>query len=173
MADADAECIIEFGANAKSTDVSEYSRGILKKIMKAAKVYKVTISSTARDAYDQARVMYDNIESQGVDAQKELYASAGDQVIDVYSAAKKDKKDRNATIALMKAKIIELGPTKVSHHATEVSVLNVFDVAPSSISQEKKKDWEDTIKASTDLSKYIFPPGDPGYHFEITQPKTS
>jgi hypothetical protein len=162
--------LINFGPNAKSTDVSEHSRSVLKAIMKEAKVFEVTITSTARDAYDQARVMYDNISSKGVKAQKKLYGPAGDKVIDVYSAAQKEKKDRNATISLMKAKIVSLGPSRVSHHAVDVSKMNVFDVAPSSIPKEKRKDWESAIKGSSDVSKYIFPPGDPGYHFEIKQP---
>jgi len=33
-----------------------------------------------------------------------------------------------------------------------------------------QKQWEDAIKASADVSYYIFPPTDPGYHFEINQP---
>ena len=111
-----------------------------------------------------------NCVSQGVDAQKKLYAAAGDKVIDVYATASAAGKDRAATIALMKAKILELGPTKVSRHATDLSVLNVFDVAPSSIPKARKKGWEDAIKTSADVSYYIFPPTDPGYHFEIKQP---
>ena len=52
-----AEYVINFGSHAKSSDVSEHSRGVLKAIMASAEVYSVKISSTARDAYDQARVM--------------------------------------------------------------------------------------------------------------------
>ena len=171
-----AEYIIEFGPNAKEADVSAHSIAVLKKVMETAKVFKVKITSTARDAYDQARVMYDNIVSQGVAAQKKLYAAAGDAVIDVYVAATKDKKvknDRNAIISLMKAKILALGPTKVSNHAVDVSVMNVFDVAPSSIPKASKKDWESAIKSNTGIKRYIFPPTDPGYHFEILQPKST
>jgi hypothetical protein len=42
--------------------------------MIASQVFEITITSTARDAYDQARVMYDNIAFQGTEAQKALYA---------------------------------------------------------------------------------------------------
>jgi hypothetical protein len=165
-----SECIIKFGSNAKSTDVSDHSRSVLKKLMAASQVFEITITSTARDAYDQARVMYDNIASEGVEAQKALYGSAGDKVIDVYTEAVKSGKDRNGTVALMKAKILELGPSKVSNHATDVSKLNVFDVAPSGIPADKKNSWEDAIKKNLEIKKYIFPPTDPGYHFEIEQP---
>ena len=134
-----AEYVIKFGPHAKGTDVSDHSRDVLKAIMTSAKIFSVTISSTARDAYDQARVMYANCVSQGVEAQKKLYGPAGDKVIDVYAAAVAAGKDKAATIALMKAKIIAVGPTKVSRHATDTSILNVFDVAPSSIPTDKKK----------------------------------
>jgi hypothetical protein len=167
------EYIIEFGPNAKTTDISEYSRSIIKKIMAESEVYNIKITSTARDAYDQARVMYENIVAFGVVHQKKLYANAGDQVIDAYSEAKAAGKDKNGIISFMKAKILALGPTKVSTHATEVSRLNVFDVAPSSISEDKKNKWEASIKSNSDIRNYIFPPDDPGYHFEIEQPNQS
>jgi GH24 family phage-related lysozyme (muramidase) len=167
---------ISFGPNTNRSDVSGYSLAILKKIMNAAKVSTVTISSTVRGPFDQARVMYDNLEGQGkgqgTKAQKKLYGSYGDAVIDVYVAAKEAKNDRDAIIALMEAKIIELGPTKVSHHAAgNLKELNAFDVGPNSIPSAKKAAWEAAIKASTDLSKFIFPPDDPGYHLEIKQPQ--
>jgi hypothetical protein len=168
-----SEYVIEFGPNAKVTDVSEHSKAVLREIMEASSISTIKITSTARDAYDQARVMYDNIVSQGVSAQKKLYVSAGDKVIDVYVAAKKDNKDRNETISLMKAKVLELGPTKVSNHAVDVSKMNVFDVAPSSIPKSKKKAWEKAIKSNSKVKRFIFPPTDPGYHFEIEQPASS
>ena len=71
----------------------------------------------------------------------------------------------------MEAKIIALGPEKVSHHAADLTKLNVFDVAPSSIPPGQKSDWETAIEANRFIAKFIFPPLDPGYHFEIKQPQ--
>ena len=167
-----AEPKITFGSGAKKSDVSEHSLSVLKDVMAKAAVASVVISSTARDPFNQARVMFDNIKKTGVAAQKKLYAAAGDAVIDVFAAAQKAGKTRPETIKLIEAKIIALGPAKVSHHAADLTKLNVFDVAPSSIPSGRKKDWEAAIKGNKGIAKFIFPPLDPGYHFEIKQPKT-
>ena len=161
-----------FGAGAKQSDVSDYSLTVLKDIMAKAGVASVVISSTARDPFNQARVMFDNIEKTGVAAQKELYAAAGDAVIDACAAAQKAGKTPAETIKLMEAKIIALGPEKVSRRAADLTKLNVFDVTPSSIPSGKKAAWEAAIKANKSIAKFIFPPLDPGYHFEIKQPKS-
>ena len=167
-----ADYLIEFDTNARATDVSDHSRGVLKDVMETAGVFRVLISSTARGPYDQARVMYDNIKSKGVAHQKKLYAKAGDKVIDAYVTAKAAGKNRTEIIAAMEAKVIEVGPRRVSNHAADLTKMNVFDVAPSSIPSDRKTEWEKAIKANADIGKYIFPPGDPGYHFEIPQPQS-
>ncbi|HEY2739196.1 MAG TPA: hypothetical protein VGK45_12390, partial [Thermoanaerobaculia bacterium] len=64
---------ILFGPNAKAADVTDFSRGVLTDILNAAGLAKVTISSTSRLPADQARVMYINLEQQGIDAQLRLY----------------------------------------------------------------------------------------------------
>jgi hypothetical protein len=103
---------ITFGSGAKKSDVSEHSLSVLKDVMAKAGVASVVISSTARDPFNQARVMFDNIKKTGVAAQKKLYAAAGDAVIDVFAAAQKAGKTRAETIKLMEAKIIALGPER-------------------------------------------------------------
>ena len=167
-----AEPKITFGSGAKKSDVSAHSLTVLKDVMAKAGVASVVISSTARDPFNQARVMFDNIKKTGVAAQKKLYAAAGDAVIDAFAAAQKAGKTRPETIKLMEAKIIALGPEKVSHHAADLTKLNVFDVAPSSIPSGRKAAWEAAIKGNKAIAKFIFPPLDPGYHFEIKQPKS-
>ena len=78
--------------------------------MAAANVAKLIISSTQRSPADQARVMYNNLETQGVAAQRKLYKPPGQAVIDVYVAGKAAKKTPDAIKAAMTAKINELGP---------------------------------------------------------------
>jgi hypothetical protein len=104
-----------------------------------------------------------------VAAQKKLYAAAGDSVIDEYVKAKAANKTAIEIKAAMEAKIIAIGPTKVSHHAADPNILCVFDVAPSSIT--KKSAFEKAVKADKRVNKFITPPLDPGYHLEIPQPK--
>lgn len=162
---------INFGPNAKASDVSPYSLGVLSDVMTAAKVTKVTISSTQRSPADQARVMYNNLETQGVDAQRRLYKPPGQAVIDVYVAGKAAKQTPDAIKAAMTAKINELGPETVSHHAADPKVLNVLDVAPSSVSDVNA--FQNAAKADKRVSKFLTPPNDPGLHFEIPQPQTN
>src|SRR5215212_2025731 len=159
---------ISFGKNAKKESVTNFSLQVLEDILQAAGLTSALISSTARTPSEQARVMFNNIEATGVAAQKKLYAAAGDLVIDEYVKAKKAKKTPIEIKAAMEAKIIEVGPTKVSHHAADPNILCVFDVAPSSIA--KKAAFEKAVRADKRVKKFLMPPLDPGYHLEIPQP---
>lgn len=161
--------MIRFGPNAKEADVSEFSIGVLTDVMKAAGTASVIVSSTQRSPANQARVMYDNIVNKGVAAQHALYGVNGDAVIDVYVAARAAGKSPDDIRAAMTAKIIELGPMSVSHHAADPKVLNVFDVAPSSVADVNA--FVKAAMADKRVSKFLKPPADPGLHFEIPQPQ--
>jgi hypothetical protein len=78
-------------------------------------------------------------------------------------------KSADAIKAEMTAKIVELGPMTVSHHAADPKTLNVFDVAPSSVAGVSA--FEAAAKADARVSKFLTPPNDPGLHFEIPQPQ--
>jgi hypothetical protein len=160
---------IVFGPNAKSSDVSPYSLGVLQDVMSAANVAKLTISSTQRSPADQARVMFNNLETQGVATQRRLYKPPGQAVIDVYVAGKAANEAADAIKAEMTAKVIALGPETVSHHAADPKILNVFDVAPSSVADVDA--FQTAAKADSRVSKFLTPPNDPGLHFEIPQPQ--
>jgi hypothetical protein len=160
---------IVFGPNAKSSDVTPYSLGVLRDIMGAANVAKLVISSTQRSPADQARVMFNNLETQGVEAQRKLYKPPGQAVIDVFVAGKAANESSDAIKAEMTAKIIALGPTNVSHHAADPKILNVFDVAPSSVANVDA--FQTAAKSDARVSKFLTPPNDPGLHLEIPQPQ--
>lgn len=170
MPDNSNEITIKYGTNANAKDVTAFSLVVLRDILRTAGLRSALISSTARTPPQQARVMYNNIEAKGVAAQKKLYAAAGDAVIDVYVKSKAAKKSPDQIKADMEAKIIELGPTRISHHAADPKVLNVFDVAPSSIAD--KKAFELAVSKDKRVSKFLLPPNDPGYHLEIPQPSS-
>lgn len=169
---------ILFHTTANEEDVSAYSLEVLEEVMRKAGVTQVMISSTSRNAYNQARVMFNNIEAKGVEHQKELYGRHGDQVIDTYSSAGTAATEQKLTgtarrdymITKMKAKIDAVGPSRVSRHAADSSKSNVFDVGPNSIQpQSKKADFATQAKADARVSRFLEPPADPGYHFEIPQ----
>jgi hypothetical protein len=162
------EGTITFGDDAKQDVVSDHSRKVLQDIMKAAKLDNLTITSTERTPHSQAVAMFDNIQSDGVAGQKDLYGSLGDKVIDVYVAQQAAGKSKDEIISAMAAKINELGPGNLSHHLGDQSVLNVIDIAPSSIPD--KAAFEKAVEAETRVLKFIKPPKDPSYHLEIPQP---
>jgi hypothetical protein len=159
--------VVIFGSDAKSSDVSSYSLSVLKDIMKKSKVKSATISSTARDSTNQARVMYDNIIAHSVEHQKALYSPDGDKVIDVYDASKKAGKTPAQIKEAMKTKIDEIGPEKLSNHGGDQSKFNVFDVAPSSVDAKQKAEFIKQTEADSRVTKFLKPPSDPGFHFEI------
>ena len=166
---AEAGAVIAFGPGAKAADVTDFSRGVLLDIMGAAGVASVQVSSTSRGPADQARVMFANLENFGVAHQKALYGPSGDRVIDVYARGKRAGRDAAAIRAEMTAEIVRIGPTRVSRHAADPKVLNVFDVAPSSVA--RKQAFETTVRSEPRVAKFLKPPADPGYHLEIPQPE--
>lgn len=71
-----------------------------------------------------------NIKRTGIQTQISLYAPSGDEVILTHNPNLSDKEN----IQNMTAKIYEIGPSKVSKHCADPSVINVFDVRSSTLS---------------------------------------
>ncbi len=159
-----------FGPKANKSVVSSHSIEVLTEILDEAGLGSCQITSTSRTPADQARVMFDNIESHGVAQQKGLYAAAGDKGIDVYVSQKKAGKTSDQIKAAMEKELLQIGPSKVSRHCADPAILNVIDIAPSAI--VKKQAFEDAVAAAIakgKVSKFITPPSDPAYHIEIPQ----
>lgn len=157
-----SKVVIKFGVNADKSVVSEKSLNILRQVGEETKNFLITITSTARDPYNQARVMYDNIVKKGMKEQRNTYKPPGQRVLDAYEDAKAKGKNRNDIIKGMEAKIKEVGPTKVSKHCGDPNVINVFDVTQGmSNPQDFKKNI--TSKIATVLDE------NGCYHLEIKQ----
>jgi len=129
------------GSTANSATMSTYTMNLLYDIMESANNYNITITSTTRTPYDQARIMYENIIAHGVQSQLEIYLPPGERVIGVYNP----NLSREQNISNMQYKIISEGPTNVSKHCADPSQLNVFDVALSSINNQAA--FENTLNA--------------------------
>lgn len=142
--------------------ISASAVNVLKDILRTANLTSATITSGRRTSDDQTRVMYDNLQTSGVANQKALYGPNGDAVIDVYAAQKKAGAGETAVKAAMKQKIEQLGCSNVSNHC---SLSDVFDVAPSSISNGNA--FRTAVQSSSAVKRYIFPPTDPAYHIEL------
>jgi len=114
--------------------------------------------------------MFDNIERDGVAKQKALYKPAGQSVIDAYAAARNAGKSPDEIKAAMVARILEIGPEKVSRHAADPKLLNVFDVSPASVARQSA-----FVQAARDdrrVAKVLTPAeNDPAFHLEIPQPQ--
>lgn len=165
-----SEPTISFGTNANQDVVSDRSRTIIKDILTDAGLGSCNITSTSRTPADQARAMFNNIVEHGVEAQKALYAAAGDQVIDAYVLARNQGKSSSQIRQAMTAKIIAVGPGRVSRHCADPAILNVVDIAPSSIAD--KPAFQAAVKQAVQsgrVSKFLMPPHDPAYHLEIPQ----
>ena len=158
-----SQVIITFGANADNTVVSTKSLDIIKKVGKETKNFKIHITSTARDPYNQARVMYDNIVNKGMKKQRNTYLGPGQKVLDSYESALKAGKNRAGIIEEMKSKINEVGPEKVSKHCADSSILNVFDISQAELSNPR--DFKSKIESKVDkvLDENAC------YHIEINQ----
>lgn len=164
---------IVFGPKAKSGDVTAFTLSVLQDIMRVANVVRLTITSTQRSPQDQARVMFDNIVREGVAKQKALYKAPGQSVIDAYVTAKNAGKSADDIKAAMVARILEVGPDKVSRHAADPKVLNVFDISPSSVSasEDVQQAFVRVARKDPRVSKVLTPAdNDPAFHLEIPQP---
>ncbi len=149
--------------------VSKYSKSVICDIMTASNIPSLVITSTARTAHDQARIMYANIERHGVEQQKWLYAAAGDNIIDTYVKLKHLNKTKQQIISGMTREINAIGPRNVSRHAGDPGKLNVVDIAPSSIPPANRHKFEMAVTKDHRISKLLLPPTDPSYHLEIPQ----
>jgi len=165
-ADPCPACKVTFGPNAKAKDVTAYSMNILKQVMKNSNNTNVQISSTSRDAYNQARVMYDNaINGQGFN----LYKAPGEAVLAVFT--KNKSKPKAQVIDLMYKEVLKQGAIKVSKHCGDPKECNVFDVGPASVKSPAA--FETAVNAlikAGKINKFLKPPNDPGFHLQILQP---
>lgn len=108
--------------------ISSYTLNILKNLPNYSG--NIVITSVARTPKEQAAAMLANIKKTGIQEQIRLYASPGDQVILTYNRNLSDELNINR----MTTKIIEVGPSKVSKHCANPSIINVFDVSRSNLS---------------------------------------
>lgn len=156
------EVNISFGANANSSSISEYTKDILRRVGAATENYQIDITSTARSPYDQARIMYNNI-VRDINEQRRIYRQPGQEVIDVYESESNLGRTREQIITAMKNKIVELGPSTVSHHCADSNVINVFDIAISTLTNAEQ--FLTNIK--TEADKVLVE--NRCYHIEISQ----
>jgi hypothetical protein len=164
--------IIAYDTNADESAMSATAITTLKEICSKACIGSVKVTSTARKAKDQARIMYDLIKANSPQFVKNLYAAPGKKIVETYEESVKNKLSADDTKTAMLSKIEEVGPSNVSHHVvSDDGKLCVFDVAPSSVGDsEAKKRFMKEMEAHASVVKSYKPPADPAYHLEVQNP---
>jgi hypothetical protein len=156
----------KYASSAKPLPVEAETR--LSHVLEKCDVSDALVTSTVRTPEDQARIMYDNLTTHGVSAQRALYKPAfGGIIIDVYEHQKAMGATSDATKRAMAQKIIEIGPEHISAHCTADPTKCVFDVAPLSIPGDKKKAFINQVSVAVGLIKFLRPPMDPAFHIEL------
>jgi hypothetical protein len=157
------EVSINYSKTADKSTVSNYTTAVLVDIMNQSGETSIQINSTARSVEDQVRVMAEMVESRGMAAQKKMYGSAGDQLLNEFP-------NRDAMVA----KANELGPDRVSKHCVDPSKMNVVDVSPVNGGIKNGSKFSNTAQNNPRVSRVLSPwtpTYDPAIHIEIPQKK--
>ena len=78
---------VTYAPNANKAVVPASCEAVVRDLVAKAGGSACTITSTMRDAPNQARVMFDNLRATSVAKQMALYGPAGQQVIQVFAAS--------------------------------------------------------------------------------------
>jgi D-alanyl-D-alanine carboxypeptidase len=172
---ASTEPVITFGSRARRDVVAASSLATVGEVLRAARLTKATITSTARTPTDQARAMYQNLAGKNTDEKVErqyrLYGAGGDKVIDTFV----ELRDRGLSAAAiqegMRQRIEEVGPRKISKHLADPATLNVLDISPASLGGgDAVARFEKAANAlvGSKLDRLLTPgQGDPAEHVEL------
>lgn len=173
-----ADVSVTFGPSADAGAVSAAMLEVVKDGLRVAGQSVATITSTARTPEDQARAMFNNLVKPGFSIQANiadqlaLYASSGDQVVQVFAAAaagltRQQILAQGDTIKqAMVTKINELGPSTVSKHCADPAVLSVVDVGAGAFTAANKALFSNYI--ATRVDNAIFEPKNNCFHLELS-----
>ncbi len=173
--DAVADVKLTRGPHA-SGQLSAHTVSVVKQLLREAGEANALITSVQRSPEDQARVMFENL----IHGKYIKYKAAGQSVVDVYNALT-DGLTQEEIIAqstsiqsAMLEQIYSVGPTNVSHHCSDPTVLQVIDLAPSSFEGGSRPLFAVAATEAARLhriAKFLKPgaSGEPAFHFEISQ----
>ncbi|WP_157641233.1 hypothetical protein [Longispora albida] len=171
-----ADVVINFGAQANAGAVGAAMRDIVKDGLRAAGQANATITSTARSPEDQARAMFNNLVNPGhtvaqnTQTQLNMYAAAGDAVVNRFTAATAGMtlaqiNQNAATVqAAMVNEINAQGPSNVSRHCADPAVRNVVDVGMAAFNGNGGL-FINAVAGR--LSHHIIEPNNNCYHLEL------
>lgn len=153
--------------------VPERARSVLLDILKKAGVHSARVTSTTRTAAEQAKVMFDFVNRNGIEAALELYGPHGDAIIKVCGASY--KRHSKCTAPILPKMVDETRRqlellAKQGDRRTELMHTSdthfTIDIAPESISDRPA--FEAAVAAERRVSRFLKPPLDRNsYHLEI------
>lgn len=153
--------------------VPERARLVLLEILKQSGLEGARVTSTTRTAAEQAKVMFDFVNKNGIDAALELYGPHGDAIIKVCAASyKQHGKCADGMLPKMvdeTRRQIEL-LVKQGDRRTELMHTSdthfTIDIAPESIADRPA--FEAAVLADRRVTRFLKPPLDRNsYHLEI------
>lgn len=176
---ADIAPVVAFSSRVDPSRVSAHSLAVLKRLLVAAGCAGCLITRATATPEEQARVMYELIENHGgmdggVTYARGLWLAPGQRVVDTYVFW--HHAGRSECIGAMAATIRAVGPEKVSHHCGDPLLVNVLDIAPSSLEDREAflLAAHEELRPGGALSKLLTPADhDPADHLEIPQPRAA
>ncbi|HEY6728956.1 MAG TPA: hypothetical protein VI197_33330 [Polyangiaceae bacterium] len=153
--------------------VPDRVRAVLLDILKQAELDGALVTSTTRTAAEQAKVMFDFINRNGLEAALELYGPHGDAIIKVCGASyKQHSKCTEPILPKMVDEtrrqlelLVQQGDRRTELMHTSDTHFTI-DIAPESISDPSA--FEAAVAADRRVSRFLKPPLDRNsYHLEI------
>jgi RHS repeat-associated protein len=161
-----------YGKSSDIGNVSDLSAMVIAYSMSQVGLNSVRVNSTQRTPQRQAEIMYDQTVRKGLSAQKQLYGSNGDKVLDTYNTyGSQWSCTREEGVQAMYDKILELGPYKVSKHCADPDLQNTIDLSYSQVPTDLKKEFHDALLCNPFISRVLDPYNsrDDAFHIEIPQ----
>ena len=168
---------VTYGANANPAVVAADLLDAIKDGLRAAGQTQATITSTARGPADQARAMFMNLVNpahtvaQNTATQHQLYAAAGDAVIDAFTTASQGMTlaQINANAATIQQAMVDeinnQGCDHVTAHCADPTQKSVVDVGTSAFNATNGPIFRAAVQAR--VSKTLDEPYNHCYHFEL------
>ena len=96
---------------------------VLREAGEESENYRIVVTSTSRTPYDQARIMFENMDRNGVEEQKRTYRAPGREVIAVYEELSAKNKGKREIVYAMEQKSV--GPAGIPAGDTAESIASV------------------------------------------------
>ncbi len=154
--------------------VSEYSKNILRQIAKRSNNPVVIITDVSRTPLEQAKRMYNLVETNGIKyAKNAVYSYKVHSVLNIYDNLKKENKPKQYIVNHMEQEIRVLISKGYFQHCQDPHIKNTFDISVRSLKNHKEffrvaEEYKNVNQGFDIIDERRNQA--PCYHIEITQP---